>query len=96
MAFKNQILDVLGDSKRATLMHREDGRDYFESRQDAEPLIEWVKQRAQQTDDIDYKFVGVIPEATINQAMLEGWFHDKASWERWMQDNPKFTAKYHR
>ena len=93
---KNQILDWLGGEKRKTLWHREDGKTYVESRQDAEPLIEWTKQRAGVTDDPDYRFVATIPNATLNQAMVEGWFHDRKAWERWMQENPKFTAKYHK
>jgi hypothetical protein len=92
---KNVMLDWLDTERRATLMHKEDGTSYVESRQDVEPLIEWVKDRANSPDDKDYKYVGSIPEATLNQAMIEGWFHDKKAWERWFAENPKFSAKYH-
>lgn len=95
--FKNAILDALAPERRATLMHMEDGKTYVESRQDAEPLIEWTKHRAQNvTDDPDYKFVATIPEATLNQAFAEGWFHDEKAWRKWMQENPKFTANWHK
>jgi GTP-dependent phosphoenolpyruvate carboxykinase len=93
---KNVMLDWLATERRATLFHKEDGNAYIESRQDAEPLIEWVKDRAQETDDKDYKFIGVIPEATLNQAFAEGWFHDQAAWRKWLADNPKFSARWHR
>lgn len=92
---KNVMLDWLSGERRATLMHKEDGKAYVESRQDAEPLIEWVKNRAQQPDDKDYKYIGSIPESTLNQAMIEGWFHDQQAWRKWMADNPKFSAKWH-
>lgn len=97
MSFKDQTLDWNADARRATLLHKEDGVLYGESRQDAEPIIEWTKARAQGvTDDPDYKFVATIPEATLNQAFTEGWFHDQAAWRKWMAENPKFTAKYHK
>ena len=94
---KRAVLDQNVDDRRVTYMHQEDGRTYFAGSQDVEPIIEWTKQRAQQGDvDKDYKFVATIPQETLNQAMIEGWFHDEAAWRRWMQDNPKFTAAYHK
>ena len=96
MSFKNKLLDAFGFGERAQLLHKEDGVLHGESRQDAEPLIEWVKNRAQQPDDADYKYIGSIPQATLDQAMIEGWFHDAAAWRKWLADNPKFSAGYHK
>lgn len=95
MAFKNKLLEAFGYGERAALLHKEDGVLYGESRQDVEPLIEWVKDRAQMPDDKDYKFIGIIPQADLDRAMIEGWFHDQAAWRKWFADNPKYTAKYH-
>lgn len=95
MTFKNKLLDAFGYGERAALMHKEDGKTYIESRQDAEPLIEWIKDRAQMPDDKDYKFIGSIPMATLDQAMIEGWYHDAAAWRKWLAENPKFSAKWH-
>jgi len=95
--YKNAVLEAMIPGNRATLMHHEDGKTYVESRQDAETIVEWTKARAQGvTDDPDYKFVATIPEATLNQAFIEGWFHDQKAWRRWMAENPKFTARWHR
>jgi hypothetical protein len=97
MNFKNVALDWVAEARRATVYHREDGVSYIETKQDVEPLIEWTKARAQGVvDDPDYKFVATIPEATLNQAFAEGWFHDQKAWRRWMDENPKFTAKWHK
>lgn len=97
MGFKNQVLDWNPNSRTATLLHKEDGRLSVESSQDVSTLIEWTKARAQGVvDDPEYKFVGAIPEATLNQAFAEGWFHDRKAWERWLANNPKFSAKWHK
>jgi hypothetical protein len=36
--------------------------------------------------DKDFKPVAFIPDEVLNQAMLEGWFHDQARWRRWAND----------
>lgn len=89
------MLDWLADERRATLHHKEDGRFYVESRQDAEPIVEWVKQRANMPDDKDFKFVGSVPMSAVNQALIEGWANDPAAWRKYLADNPKFSAKWH-
>lgn len=93
---KNQMLDWLADERRATLMHKEDGRGYVESRQDAEPIVEFVKDRAQMPDDKDFKFIGSVPIAAVNQALIEGWADDMKAWRKYLADHPKFSAGWHR
>ena len=93
---RNQMLDWLADERRATLMHKESGKTYIESRQDAEPILEFVKIRAEMPDDKDFKYLGEIPKATINQAIIEGWVDDPKAWKRWLEKHPKFSAKWHR
>lgn len=90
------VLDWKPLERKATYFHQEDGRNFIAGSQDVEPIIEWTKRRAQHSDEHkEFKFVATVPEETLNQAMIEGWFHDQKAWERWMQENPKFTAKYH-
>lgn len=96
MGFKNQMLDALAGERRATLMHREDGQTYIESRQDAEPIVEFVKARAEMPDDKDFRFIGSVPMAAVNQALTEGWADDPKRWRRYLKDNPKFSAEWHK
>lgn len=96
MNYKNAFLDYVGDEKRSTLMHREDGRSFIESRQDAEPIVEFVKHRANQPEDKDFKFVGSVPMTVVNQALIEGWANDMGRWRKWLKDNPKLSAEWHK
>lgn len=93
---KDQMLDWLAGEKRATLWHREDGKTYIESRQDAEPIVEFVKARAEMPDDKDFKYVGSVPMAAVNQALIEGWCNDPQAWRKYLRDNPKFSAAWTR
>ena len=93
---KNKLIGGNAEDRKAVFYSKEDGRNFLEHRQDAEPIIQWVKDRAHMPDDKDFKFIATIPQATLDTAFIEGWFHDRAAWEKWMADNPKFTAKWHK
>lgn len=92
---RSTILDV-ADKNRGTIWHEEDDNVFLESRQNVDGVLEFVKLRADMPDDKDFKYVGEIPLATLNQAMVEGWVDDSAAWARWFAENPMFSAKYHR
>lgn len=83
---KSALLDAIGDSRRITVYHEEDGKKYVESRQDVEPIIEAAKIIADQPPGKDFRHAAFIPETVLNQAMLEGWFHDSKAWKRWAND----------
>lgn len=95
MGFKNQSLDWDATARRATLLHKEDGQTYIESIQDCEPLIEYVKDKARMPQDKDFKYLGELPKAVVDQAINEGWIHDHKRIRKWFADNPKLTAKWH-
>lgn len=83
---KSALLEAIGDSRRITVYHEEDGKKYVESRQDVEPIIEAAKIIADQPPGKDFRHAAFIPETVLNQAMLEGWFHDPKAWKRWAND----------
>lgn len=83
---KSALLDVLPDANRATILHEEDGRQWIESRQDVEPVIQAARIIAEQEPGKDFRHAAYIPDAVINQAMTEGWFHDPQAWKRWAND----------
>lgn len=90
------LLDGVADEKRGTIWHEQDGQVLLESRQNVDGVLKFVKMRAELPDDKDFKYMGEIPKATLNQAMIEGWVDDSAAWARWFAENPMFSAKWHR
>ena len=83
---KSALIDAFSDSRRITVYHEEDGKKYVESRQDVEPIIEAARIISEQTPGKDFRHAAFIPETVLNQAMLEGWFHDPRAWKRWAND----------
>jgi ribosomal protein S2 len=66
----------------------EDGKSYIETKQDCSSIIDAAKQLSELPhNDKSLKPVALIPEEVLNQAILEGWFHDKAKWRAWA-NNP--------
>lgn len=83
---KQALLDMVVGSRRKTIMHEEDGRHYVESRQDVGPVIAAAQEMWSDRPPLDMRRVALIPEAVLNQAFNEGWFHDEAAWKRWAND----------
>ena len=79
------------------ILHEEDGRQWVETRQDAEPVAQAAKILAE-ADEIDAEFtrVALIPSTEMDRAFLEGWFHDPEAWQRWYAANPQYhtTTRY--
>ncbi len=83
---KSHLLDVVADSRRVTIQHEQDGKIYFESRQDVAPIIKAASDMWDDKPPLDMRHVALIPEAVLNQAFNEGWFHDESAWKRWAND----------
>lgn len=83
---KKALLDVVQDSRRATIYHEEDGRTYIESRQDVAPIVKAAQEMFCEKPPLDMRRVALIPETVINQAFSEGWFHDEKAWKKWAND----------
>lgn len=88
---KSALLDMVRGSRRLTIMHEEDGKHYVESRQDVAPIVQAAKDLWCDNPPKDMRRVALIPETVINQAFLEGWFHDEQAWKRWA-NNPANAA----
>jgi hypothetical protein len=79
------------------LLHEEDGRQWVETRQDAEPVARAARLLADHAEvGKDFTRVAMIPSTVMDQAFNEGWFHDEDAWKRWYAANPQFhtTTKY--
>jgi hypothetical protein len=83
---KSRLLDSIPDARRVTILHEQDGKQFIESRQDTTHIVEAAKILADQPPGKDFRHVGFIPEAVMNQAFTEGWFGDKAKWKAWFND----------
>ena len=83
---KKALLDALPDSRRLTILHEEDGRQWIESRQDVEPVIKAARILADEAPGKDFRHAALLPESELTRAFTEGWFHDRAAWKRWAND----------
>ena len=83
---KSALLDILPDARRKTILHEEDGRQWIESRQDVEHVVEAAKIIADEEPHKDFRHAAYIPDSELNRAFIEGWFHDPAAWKRWAND----------
>lgn len=86
-----QILSSFADVRKYTQVH--DGQ-VMETRQDAEPILEVVKNLAHIPQDKDFKVLGEMPLATFGEALRDGWADDDKALRKWFADNPKFTVKW--
>lgn len=85
---KRTLLDLAPESRRQTIYHEEDGRTFIETRQDVSHLIDAARILADVAParSDGWRFLCVIPDTVYNQAVTEGWLHDRDRWRRWMND----------
>lgn len=86
------LLSAYADTRKYTVIH--DGQ-FMETRQDAEPILEFVKHRAQMPDDKDFRYLGEMPLVTFGEAIRDGWIDDDARVRAWFRENGKFSAAWH-
>ena len=85
---KTALFDLIPEARRKSLWHEEDGKVYIESRQDCTHIVEAAKILAENPPHKEdgWRFLALIPETVMDQAMLEGWFHDPKAWRKWLND----------
>jgi hypothetical protein len=83
---KKALLDAVPESRRLTILHEEDGRQFIESRQDCSGIVKAAKAMAELPKGENFRLAALVPETVLNQAFTEGWFHDDNAWKRWMND----------
>jgi hypothetical protein len=81
-----RLLDQHGGERRRVIIHKEDGVSRVETRQDVAPIIKAAEAMREQTPGKDMRHAAFIPKTVLDQAFIEGWFHDKAAWKRWAND----------
>lgn len=83
------------DQRKYTIRHHDvDGNVYFETRQDCEPIVEFVKQvkDAPRPKDRDITYLGEIPMSVIGQWMRDGSLDDEKHVRKWLNQNPEFRV----
>lgn len=64
----------------------EDEKNIYHSSQNVQPILDNVKNLSYDTQGKELKHVAEVPMVIYQQAMREGWVHDKAKWKRWLND----------
>lgn len=83
---KSALLDSVPDSRRNIIWHKEDGITRIETRQDVSGIIKAAHILADEPPGNDFRHAAFVPEQVVNQAFLDGWFHDPVAWKRWAND----------
>ena len=91
---KSALLDLVPEARRKTIYHEQDGRTLVETRQDVEPILDAARILADGPPGKDFRHAAFIPDVVLEQAMREGWLHDRAAWKRWANDpaNARFRT----
>ena len=79
------------DGTIARVLHTEsaefDDTFHIETVEDVAPILESVKTlREDHRARSDMKHVARVPVTVVEKAMREGWFHDDANWNQWLND----------
>lgn len=83
---KSALLDIVPEARRKSIYHEEGGKTYIETRQDVSHITSAAKIIANSPPGKDFRHAAYIPDAVLDQAFNEGWFHDPAAWKRWAND----------
>jgi len=59
---------------------------WVETRQDVAPIVAAARIVADAAPGREFRHAAFVPEAVLNRAFLEGWFHDPAAWKKWAND----------
>lgn len=75
------------DARKYTVRHSDmDGNVHFETRQDCEPIVEFVKARRDAPPDREWTHLAEVPMSVIGQWMRDGCLDDEAHVRRWIND----------
>lgn len=83
---RKALLDSFEDGRRLTIHHEVNGRKYVETRQDCDHIVRAAKILADQPPGKDFRHVGFIPDAVLNQMFIDGSFSDPSSIRKWLND----------
>lgn len=94
-ASSREVFSRFLDSRKYTIRHHDvDGQVHFETRQDCEPIVEFVKafKDAPPPRDRELTLLGEVPMSVIGQWMRDGSLDDEKHIRRWLNENPCFRT----
>lgn len=83
---KAALLGFNSAEGRGTIMHSEDGQTRIETRQDVTGLLDAISEMRERPQMKDFRHVAEVPKTVIDQALIEGWYHDPVKWKQWLND----------
>lgn len=91
---KRGLLDVNDGARRRVVYEKHHDKTVIRTEQDCAHIVEAAKIMSEQTPGKEFRHAAFIPDEVMNQAMIEGWFHDKEAWKRWANDpdNARFRT----
>jgi hypothetical protein len=83
---RRELLDQYGSVVK--VLHTRGDEGVIQTIEDVEPIIQEAKAlRENHRSRGHFKHVARVPSSVAEQAMREGWFHDQARWDRWLNDS---------
>jgi hypothetical protein len=85
----NSVILALDQWRRKKVIHHEEGgKFYVETRQDVSHVVDAAKILAEKPPckEDGWRFLGFLPDAVFDQAVNEGWIHDKKRIRQWFND----------
>ena len=72
----------------------EDEKVVYQTKQDIQPTLDYVKHLSAHTPGKDFRHVAEIPMVIYQKALREGWAKDSAQWKKWLNhsDNKPFRT----
>ena len=72
----------------------EDDKVVYQTKQDIQPTLDYVKQLSEHTQGKDFRHVAEVPMVIYQKALREGWAQDSAQWKKWLNhsDNKPFRT----
>ena len=66
---KSALLAIVPEARRKLVYHEQDGRNFVETRQDVEPIIEAARILADETPGKDFRHAAFIPDVVLERAL---------------------------
>lgn len=95
MSTRKLLLSNFGGMAEVAYFDEDRPNDFLvKTIQDCEPIIERAKMLSELEPGKEFRHVACIPLQVVDQAMREGWFHDKEKWKAWANnsDNRAFRT----
>lgn len=81
-----KLLSATPEELRKVIVHKEDGVRRVETKQDVSHILKAAEMMRDVTPGKEMRHAAFIPKTVLDQAFIEGWFHDKKKWKEWAND----------